>query len=181
MVDPDRDHVLIGKERHDVGRPHDWGYPIRGIVKGDWLYIHNFEITRWPAGNPETGYLNSDGCPTKTECLQSRKQPDTKNYWEMSFARRPQEELYNIASDPECITNLADKPEYLTKKVKLKKQLFEELKEQGDPRMFGQGHIFDEYEYSNSVNANFYERYMKGEKIKAGWVNKSDFEKIPLD
>src|SRR6185369_14812365 len=22
-----RDHVLIGQERHDVGRPHDWGYP----------------------------------------------------------------------------------------------------------------------------------------------------------
>src|SRR5699024_7453180 len=28
-VNPDRDYVLIGKERHDVGRPHDWGYPIR--------------------------------------------------------------------------------------------------------------------------------------------------------
>ena len=38
-IDPTRDHVLIGQERHDVGRPHDWGYPIRGIVKNDMLYL----------------------------------------------------------------------------------------------------------------------------------------------
>lgn len=132
-------------------------------------------------GNPETGYLNSDGCPTKTECLQSRKKPGMKKYWEMSFAKRPQEELYDIKSDPEGITNLAEKPRYISKKAELKKQLFAELKEQGDPRMFGKGHIFDEYEYSNSVNTNFYERYMKGENIKAGWVNKSDFENEPID
>jgi N-sulfoglucosamine sulfohydrolase len=37
--------------------------------------------------------------------------------------------------------------------------------------------LFAEYEYSNSVNKNFYERYMKGENIKAGWVEKTDFEK----
>ena len=51
-------HVLIGKERHDAGSPHDQDYPIRGIVKGDYLFLHNFETDRWPAGNPETGYLN---------------------------------------------------------------------------------------------------------------------------
>ena len=65
QVNPQRDHVLLGKERHDVGRPHDWGYPIRGIVKDDFLYIRNFEPARWPAGNPETGYPNTDGSPTK--------------------------------------------------------------------------------------------------------------------
>jgi hypothetical protein len=35
--------VLIGKERNDVGRPHDWGYPVRGIVQEDRLYLHNFK------------------------------------------------------------------------------------------------------------------------------------------
>ena len=34
QVNPARDHVLIGKERHDIGRPDDLGYPIRGIIKG---------------------------------------------------------------------------------------------------------------------------------------------------
>ncbi len=54
QIDPQRDHVLIGMERHDVGRPHDVGYPIRGIIANDQVYLHNFEIDRWPAGNPET-------------------------------------------------------------------------------------------------------------------------------
>ncbi|MGN6547875.1 MAG: hypothetical protein ACTHK7_22760, partial [Aureliella sp.] len=63
QIEPERDHVLIGKERTDVGRPHDWGYPIRGIVTAEYLYLHNYEPSRWPAGNPETGYLDTDGSP----------------------------------------------------------------------------------------------------------------------
>ncbi len=180
IVNPERDHVLIGKERHDVGRPHDWGYPIRGIVKGDYLYIQNFEPERWPAGNPETGYLNSDGSPTKTECLKARKQTDKYKYWQMSFDKRSAEELYQIAKDPECIHNLADKPKYESLKNKLKKQLFAELKKQGDPRMFGNGHVFDEYIYADDGQRGFYERYMRGEKMRSGWVNPSDFEKEPI-
>ena len=68
VVEAGRDYVLIGKERHDIGRPEDQGYPIRGIVTGEFLYVKNFEPGRWPAGNPETGYLNCDGSPTKTVC-----------------------------------------------------------------------------------------------------------------
>ena len=48
---------MIGKERHDVGRPDDKGYPIRGLIRGEYLYLKNFETSRWPAGNPETGYM----------------------------------------------------------------------------------------------------------------------------
>ena len=40
---PNREHVLVGKERHDIGRPNQGGYPIRGIRKGDLLYLHNYE------------------------------------------------------------------------------------------------------------------------------------------
>ena len=36
-VNKERDHVLIGRERNDVGRPGDLGYPIRGIVKDGFL------------------------------------------------------------------------------------------------------------------------------------------------
>jgi hypothetical protein len=43
--------------------------------------------------------------------------------------------------------------------------------------MYGKGYIFDEYIYGDKSTLNFYERHMKGEKIKAGWVNDSDFEK----
>ncbi len=180
-IDSTRDHVLIGKERHDIGRPHDQGYPIRGIVTEDFLYLHNFEPSRWPAGNPETGYLNVDGSPTKTVCLQARHTPEMRKYWEWSFGKRGEDELYRIDQDPDCIRNLALSPEYVTLMASLQQKLFEELKAQGDPRMFGQGHVFDEYTYSQQETRGFYERYMKGEKVNAGWVNTSDFEKEPLE
>jgi hypothetical protein len=174
-----RDHVLIGKERHDVGRPHDQGYPIRGIFKGDYLYIHNFEIDRWPAGNPETGYLNCDGSPTKTVIIQARKNPQLHRYWQLAFGKRPQEELYNIKNDRDCIHNLADSSELQTMKQQLQHQLFAELTAQKDPRMSGQGHLFDEYPYADPTVRGFYERYHQGEKMKAGWIQPSDYD--PLD
>jgi arylsulfatase A-like enzyme len=175
-INPHRNFVLIGKERHDVGRPNDAGYPIRGIVKDDYLYIKNFEPSRWPAGNPETGYLNCDGSPTKTEILKQNRNSVNKEYWTLSFGKRPDEELYNIKNDPECMNNLAEMHEFDNLKSKLKNQLFAELKRQGDPRIFGKGYIFDEYLYGDTSTKNFYERYMRGEKLNAGWVNNSDFE-----
>lgn len=176
QVNLSRDHVLLGKERHDIGRPNDWGYPIRGIVKDQLLYIYNFEIARWPAGNPETGYLNVDGSPTKTQVLQGFKDPEFKQFWEACFGKRPSEELYNLEEDPDCLINLSSLSEFEEVKDRLKLQLFEELVLQGDPRMLDKGHVFDEYTYSSPNFRNFYERFMSGENLQPGWVNKSDFQ-----
>lgn len=181
LVNPERDHVLIGKERHDVGRPHDWGYPIRGIVKGGMLYLRNFEPSRWPAGNPETGYLNCDGSPTKTEILQSRTRQTAKPYWELCFGRRPAEELYDVARDPQCMENLMANPEYAERKASLEQQMLVELRTQEDPRLLGNGKVFDEYPYAQEELRGYYEKYMRGEAKKAGWVNASDYEKAPLE
>ena len=180
-VVPGRDHVLIGKERHDIGRPHDWGYPIRGIVKGDVVYVRNFETSRWPGGNPETGYLNCDGSPTKTEVLKSRLDPGTRRFWDLCFGKRPAEELYDLQKDPGCVNNLADRPGSKALKERLRAQLFAELEAQNDPRMSGRGDVFDRYTYAAKGTRGFYERYLRGEKVRAGWVNASDFEKAPLD
>ena len=180
-VEDGRDHVLIGKERHDVGRPHDWGYPIRGIRNHEYLYLRNFEPDRWPAGNPETGYLNCDGSPTKTECLRARRDPAAHRYWDWSFGKRPEEELYNVKEDPDCVRNLAAASEHRETKARLQKQLTAELNQQGDPRMSGRGHVFDEYPYADERQRNFYERFTKGEKLTAGWVNPSDFDKPEND
>ena len=109
QVNLNRDHVLIGKERHDVGRPFNRGYPIRGIVKDDFLYIRNFEPNRWPVGNPETGYLNCDGSPTKTLILEQRRKEETK-FWKLNFGKRRQTELYDLKIDPDCVNNLAGNP-----------------------------------------------------------------------
>jgi len=180
-VNPARDHVLVGKERHDVGRPNDWGYPIRGIVKNDVVYLRNYEITRWPTGNPETGYLNCDGGATKTEVLRARADPKQKEYWQLAFGKRPGEELYDLKQDPDCLINLAGNARHRALKRQLRSQLERELRAEGDPRMFGKGHIFDEYVYADEKTRNFYERFMRGEKVRAGWVNESDFEKGPIN
>ncbi len=178
---PHRDHVLVGKERHDIGRPNNWGYPIRGIVKGDMLYLHNFETERWPAGHPMTGYLNCDGSPTKSHVLDLRRSGTTDRFWDLCFGKRPAEELYNLTRDPDCVENLARQDSHAGIMLTLKKQLFSELKAQGDPRMSGRGGVFDTYPYSGASTDNFYERFTSGEKVKAGWVNLSDFEKEPIE
>ncbi|MEX0647239.1 MAG: sulfatase-like hydrolase/transferase [Balneolaceae bacterium] len=180
QVNPERDYILLGKERHDIGRPYDWGYPIRGIIRGDMLYIHNFEPTRWPVGNPETGYLNTDGSPTKTFILDNRTTPGMYHYWAWNFGKRPSEELYNIADDPGCIHNLAGDPAHQETVNILKMELFDRLRDQEDPRMFGRGYVFDAYPYMDEGTRNFYQRFMEGEQMNTGWVNDSDFEVKPL-
>ena len=160
-----------------MGRPHDWGYPIRGIIKDDYLFLINFKPQRWPAGNPETGYLNCDGSPTKTEILNMRRSGQEEKYWQFSFGKRPSEELYHIASDRECIRNLVDNSDYTSRKNELRKQLLTELKNEGDPRILGNGDILEKYPSANKKTVNFYERYMSGEHPEAKWVNPSDFEK----
>jgi arylsulfatase A-like enzyme len=175
-----RDHVLVGKERHDVGRPHDWGYPVRGIVRGETLYLRNYEPDRWPAGNPETGYLNTDGSPTKTDILNARREGRETRFWELAFGKRAQEELYDLKQDPDCLRNLANDPQYQARKQQLRELMERELRAQDDPRQFGRGEIFDRYVYADETTRNFYERFMRGEKLKAGWVNETDFERAQI-
>ena len=180
QVDPTRDHVLIGMERHDIGRPGDAGYPIRGIVKAGQLYLENFEPSRWPACNPETGYLNCDGGATKTFILDAHRQNAADLPWALCFGKRPGEEYYDLATDADCVKNLAADPATARTRAALHDQLYAELKAQEDPRMFGHGDVFDHYLHASPEHVNFYERYMQGEKIKTNWVNDTDFEKAPL-
>ena len=178
--DPARNRVLIGKERHDLGRPGDVGYPIRGIFKGDYLYLHNFEIDRWPAGNPETGYMNCDGSPTKTEILKRRHDPVEGKYWQWAFGKRPAEELYNVATDPDCLINLVGSPEFEAVREAMAAQLWAELREQGDPRITGDGSPLDENPTNEVSKRNYHKRFLSGELDVAGWINASDVDGGPL-
>lgn len=170
-----RDQIILGRERNDVGRPHDQGYPVRGIIRDQRLYLHNFEPDRWPGGNPETGYLDCDSSPTKTEVLQSRRTGDPR-FWELNFAKRPTQELYQLDADPDCLVNLATRPDSATLLHDLKQRLFATLTAQGDPRMAGKGAEFDAYPYSRESLRNFHERTMLGNRPPAEWVRESDFE-----
>jgi arylsulfatase A-like enzyme len=178
-----RDHVLIGKERTDIGRPHDWGYPTRGIIKDGWLYLKNYEPSRWPAGNPETGYLDCDGGATKTFILDAHRQDRTDRFWQLCFGIRTGEELYDLAADPDCLTNLAAEKRAAARLSELSSTMNAQLSKEGDPRMEGKGDVFDKYEHANKGHVGFYEKFMEGAQLKTRWINETDIdplEKKPL-
>jgi arylsulfatase A-like enzyme len=179
-VQPGRDHLLLGQERHDVGRPDDVGYPVRGLLRDGFLYLRNFEPGRWPMGDPITGYLNTDGGPTKTLILAQNRAGVNHWLWELNFGRRPPEELYNVRADRDCLVNLATEPAHQARREAMQKQLFAALTAQQDPRLVGDGAVFDRYPYAGEVR-DFYNRWMKGEKVKANWVEDSDFEQPGFD
>jgi N-sulfoglucosamine sulfohydrolase len=148
-IDPDRNHTLLGKERHDIGRTDgdllSVAYPARAIRNDNFLYVRNFEPQRWPIGNPEFGYMNCDGSPTKTFLTELSQSDPDYHFFELAFGKRSAEELYDMTSDPDCVKNLAADPKYTDTKARLWTQLTEELTAQGDPRILGNGQIFDFY------------------------------------
>ena len=150
-IDAKRDHTLLGKERHDIGRTDgdllSVAYPVRALRNDRFLYVRNFIPERWPVGNPEYDYLNTDGSPTKSFLLGlSQSEPDFR-FYELSFGKRAGEELYDMAADPDCVRNLADSAAHQETKLAMWQQLESELKAQGDPRVLGKGEIFDFYPY----------------------------------
>ena len=158
-----------------MGRPHDWGYPIRGIVTDSHLYLRNYEPTRWPAGNPETGYLDTDGSPTKSLILELGRENRADQYWQLNFGLRPADEFYDLMSDTDCVRNLASQSSQSERMTELRNRMESELRTQNDPRMFGNGRVFDEYRPTSGQG--FYEDYLRGKRPKAGWVNETDFER----
>jgi arylsulfatase A-like enzyme len=180
VIQPGRDHLVLGQERHDVGRPRDQGYPVRGIIMDGWLYSCNFKPDRWPAGNPETGYLNADGGPTKTGILTANRAKPGDPHWLLCFGKRPAEELFNLKADADCVNNLADEPAHQDRRAAMESRLMSRLREQLDPRMAGQGDLFDNYPYAGAERG-LYERMANGEKVKTDWVNMSDYEPKPLN
>ena len=157
-VDEARNTMLIAKERHDLGRPNDAGYPVRAIRDKKYLYVRNYEPGRWPAGDPETGYRNVDDGPTKTDMISR-----FDKYYQMSFGKRPAEELYLVETDSECMENLAGNVEYAAVKRQLRERMEELLRGEGDPRMLGHADFFDTILYTGP-KTHSYENWLKFNK-----------------
>jgi arylsulfatase A-like enzyme len=162
LVDKKRDHVIFGKERHVPAQraPSLDGYPCRGIRTEKYLYIRNFAPERWPAGvvsgatHPMGIHADCDNGPTKKYLVDNRDDPKIKPYYDLSFGRRPAEELYDIAKDPDQITNVAGVAKYAKVKGKLSALLMAELRETADPRVIGGGEEFDKYPYRARYKLN---------------------------
>jgi len=143
-VDETRDHIVYGRERHTPCQEGErTGYPCRAIRTDEYLYIRNYEPDRWPAGTPdhENAFLKNawlgdcDNGPTKFYLWANRDRDDShRRYYALSFAKRPAEELYVLADDPDQVTNVAVNAKYAHVKNELSAQLTEYLKRTGDPR-----------------------------------------------
>ncbi|MBI1338088.1 MAG: sulfatase-like hydrolase/transferase [Phycisphaera sp.] len=151
QVDPSRDHVLTGMERHAApARDGALGYPMRAYRTADFLYIRNFKPDRWPAGDPPA-FMDIDGGPTKKYMIDHRDDPAVKPLYELAFGKRPAEELYDLRKDPNQLKNVAADPAYAQMLTKLSEALNTELKATKDPRVIGGGDKFDEYSYRGKV------------------------------
>ena len=162
VIEPDkRGFILYGKERHVPGQEgHKGGYPCRAIRVHGYLYIRNFKPDRWPAGTPNwekaaipgAWLTDCDNSPTKTYMTANKdKDAAHKRFWDLSFGKRPEEELYDCRKDPGQLTNVAAEAAYAEIKKKLAAKLMENLKLTGDPRATGGADKFDEYPYLGGV------------------------------
>lgn len=146
VIDPERDHVLTGMERHV------YPYPSRAIRTADYLYIRNFAPAGWPNGEragkqphydfvetpwptaPGAFSFNVDPGPAKQWMLENAGPDPHARLHRLAFGPRPGEELYDLRSDPDQLKNLAADPEYEAVRNGLAKRLVEGLRLSGDPR-----------------------------------------------
>lgn len=155
-VDLNRDHVLVGLERHGQAQesPNPGGYPCRALRTDGYLLVWNVDPERWPGGCPlpEKAYCgkafgNSDRGPTRDLLATNRLAEPFSFYYNLAFAKRPEHELYDLQSDPEQLHNVYNKPGYREASSKLKQRLVTQLRDTGDPRVVGGGEAFDSYPF----------------------------------
>ena len=80
--------------------------------------------------------------------IENREKDDShRRLYELSFSKRPAMELYDLASDPGQLTNVATDKKYSAVFQQLSKQLENQLRETGDPRIVGGAEKFDKFPY----------------------------------
>lgn len=157
QIDPSRDFVVIGRERHvAAARPGFLPYPQRAIRTEEFLYIRNYEPNRWPMGvapgfgigngpsfpgreqiekNTFIAFADFDASPTKAWLCGVRNDKAMRSYVDYAFGRRPAEELYDLKTDPHQMRNVASQPQYQIAKTKLSARLKGILETSEDPRV----------------------------------------------
>lgn len=140
VIDASRDAVCCGMERHVMARPDGATYPMRSLRTRDFLYIRNFAPDRWPTGGDflssnRTPHGDVDGAPIRDFMLDAANRRRFPREYELSFGRRPAEELYDVRADPEQVQNLA--PAGHPALPDLRRRLEDYLRQTGDPRLEG--------------------------------------------
>src|SRR5262245_30432179 len=170
QIDPERNWVVTGRERHvATAREGNLPYPMRAIRTPEFLYIRNFAPDRWPMGSPGNlpkadpqalenvtyaAYSDMDASPTKAWLIAHRDDSQWKWVYDLAFEKRPAEELYDLAKDPEQVKNVAADPSYAKQKQEYSARLMKLLTEAGDPRVAGGGRTFDLPPFTDAGDEN---------------------------
>lgn len=161
IIDSTRRAVYASRERHSSSRWNNLGYPQRCVRTHEYLYIRNFKPERWPAGAPREldkngnlkeahgAYYDMDGAHygnhQRDFIIRERNNPRYSKFFDWAVGKRPAEELYDIVNDPGCLVNLSGDPEHLAVLLKLRTRLGGYLMRTGDPRVTGNGEVFESY------------------------------------
>jgi arylsulfatase A-like enzyme len=181
-IEAERDFIVIGRERHSIGRQGGLSYPSRAIRTDDYLYIRNYEPGRWPAGDPplfgdiDAWAMNYES-PTKEYMMAHKDDSDVRPLYELAFLKRPAEELYDLEKDPFQMNNVAYDNEYGQIKDRLADKLEKYLKDSGDPRALGGEIIWDTQKYYGRPEPAGVARPRKEAIEKFGLENEYDFLK----
>lgn len=151
-IDPAFNHVIYGRERHSPYREKMYSYPSRALRTEDYLYIRNFAPDRWPAGDPPY-YGDSGGRGLFLKIIfQNMNEHAQTLFYQLNYAKRPAEELYDLRLDPDQIVNVAERAVHATVKDRLWAQLEAHLVETGDPRVRGEDGGWDTMEWKGRIN-----------------------------
>lgn len=146
--------VYSGRERHSCARHGNLGYPVRSVRSGNYLLVHNFRPELWPAGDPvslnakggkQDAYYDIDAAPSKSYLIEHRGEAGVKPYFDAAVAMRPEYELFNLADDEACMTNVAGDPHYADVLDNMKKLLHKRLTETSDSRLGDNPEIWESY------------------------------------
>ncbi|GAB3232594.1 sulfatase [Algoriphagus aestuariicola] len=137
----DRDQVFLERERHANVRKGDLSFPMRAVRTQQFLYIWNPMPERNPAGDPSVHqsvgqYGDVDHSITKFLIMEmeGKTAADQPDYFSLAFGARPEEELYDVVSDPYQLNNLAAQSNFADIKKELRQQLLDWMEATGDPR-----------------------------------------------
>jgi N-sulfoglucosamine sulfohydrolase len=189
VLDPSRDAIFTGRERHSSARWMNLGYPQRAVRTKDFLYIRNYYPERWPAGAPQrlipgkineldfmhdlnengkyTGnvYCDIDDGVSKAFLIENMNHPEVTPFFNLAMKKRPAEELFYIKDDPFTINNIAEKKEFFEHLELMRIKLNDFLRETDDPRIVG-------------PNPDIFENYQRFYTVRPfprpAWANKDD-------
>ena len=162
LVDPQRTFVVTGRERHvEMARAGNLPYPQRSIRTADYRLIINFKPDRHPQGDPYhldgprpptaeeltestvVTLADEDAGPTKAWLVGQRDNPRWKPLFDLAYGKRPRVELYDLKTDPHQVRNVAADPAHAAARDDLERQLMDELRRTGDPRLVDDGRFFE--------------------------------------